>query len=160
MPLPSTRIPISTQTLTATTSSVTFSSIPQTYTDLVLVVKNSSGSGGVNNGLFVNGDSGANYSTTQLYGGGSTPATLRGGGATSTYAGIAGANSISIVNFMNYSNTTTYKTWFSRGSGPGNYITADVSAWRNSSPITSITIANGGNWTSGTTLTLYGIKAA
>ena len=155
MPLPSTMTPIANIT---GSGAITFSSIPQNYTDLILIVKNATSSTGVNNTLRVNGDSGANYSTTQLYGAGNGAASIRISNSTNSWAGIGAADSITTIYFMNYSNTTTYKTWMSRGSGPNNYVTADVSLWRNTAAITSIYIDTGGS--AGTTFTLYGIKAA
>ena len=66
------------------------------------------------------------------------------------------------VDFMNYSNTTTFKTKLSKVTIPASSIVQDVSLWRNTSAITSITVivpaAN--NWIAGSTFTLYGIKAA
>ena len=156
MPLPSTMTPIANIT---GSGAVTFSSIPQNYTDLILIVKNATSSTGVNNTLRVNGDTGTNYSTTQLYGSGSgSAATIRISNGSNSWAGIGGSESITIIQFMNYTNTNIYKTWMSRGSGPGNYITADVSLWRSTAAISSIYIDTGG--ASGTTFTLYGIKAA
>ena len=61
MPLPSTMTPIATNTLTAVASSVTFSSIPSTYTDLVLVLQGSFDSADDVRFRF-NGDTGSNYS--------------------------------------------------------------------------------------------------
>lgn len=145
---------------TATASgAVTFSSIPSTYTDLILIVKNSSASTGVNNTIRVNSDTGTNYSTTQVYGsGGGSPGSSRVTSGSNSWGGIAGADSISIIQFMNYANTTTYKTWIGRGSGPNNYITIDVNLWRNTAAINSIYIDSGA--AAGSTFTLYGIKAA
>jgi hypothetical protein len=61
---------------------------------------------------------------------------------------------------MNYSNTTTYKTIIARGSGASNEVKAQVNLWRSTSAITSITVyAGGGNFNSGASFTLYGIKS-
>ena len=70
MPLPSTMTPIATNTLVSATNSITFSSIPQGYTDLILIHSNISGTTQQLR-LTFNGDSGSNYSTTELYGTGS-----------------------------------------------------------------------------------------
>ena len=58
----STYTPIATQTLGSAAASVTFSSIPQGYTDLVLVdnVKSASGAGDSELDVRFNGDSGSN----------------------------------------------------------------------------------------------------
>jgi len=65
--------PIATQTLGSSVSTVTFSSISGTYTDLVLIAQPIA-SAGVDLELRFNGDSGSNYSCTQLSGDGSSPA--------------------------------------------------------------------------------------
>lgn len=143
---------------TTASGAVTFSSIPSTYTDLILIVKNSSASGGINNTIRVNGDTGTNYSSTQVYASSGAPGSLRTSNASSSWGGIGGADSITIIQFMNYSNTTTYKTWIGRGSGPNNYITMDVDLWRSTAAINSIYIDSGA--AAGSTFTLYGVKAA
>lgn len=153
--MPATYEPIAT---TTGSGSITFSSIPSTYTDLILIVKNSTASTGVNNSIRVNGDSGANYSSTQVYGASGGLGSLRTSSTSQSWGGIGGADSVTIIQFMNYSNTTTYKTWMGNGYGPGNYNTIDVDLWRNTAAINSITIDTGG--ATGTVFSLYGIKAA
>ena len=69
----STYTPIATQTLSANTASVTFSSIPQGYTDLVLIVSATPVAAGTwNLEMRFNNDTGSNYSRTVLSGDGST----------------------------------------------------------------------------------------
>jgi hypothetical protein len=160
--MPATYEPIATTTISGTsTNSYTFSSIPSTYTDLVLVVNGSTVSAsGVLSRL--NGDTGTNYSATFLYGDGTSAASIRNANETFLSTGYFDAgNSNMIVHYMNYKNTTTNKTVLSRNNGPASGTSARVSLWRNTAAITSITVygltANFGN---GTTLTLYGIAAA
>ena len=68
-----TYVPIATQTLSSTASTITFSSIPSTYADLRLtyvgVTPSSSWIG-----LRLNGDTGTNYSGRWMFGSGSTTA--------------------------------------------------------------------------------------
>ena len=76
--MPATYQPIETQTVSGTsTSTVTFSSIPQTYTDLVLVSAITQ-SADVSNYLRFNSDTGTNYSRTRLVGTGSSATSVRG----------------------------------------------------------------------------------
>jgi hypothetical protein len=71
------------------------------------------------------------------------------------------ANTISIWQVMNYSNSTTYKTALAKGGGADYGTEAYVGLWRNTSAITSITVlSSSGNMATGSTITLYGIKAA
>jgi hypothetical protein len=71
------------------------------------------------------------------------------------------AQSVFTVHFMNYSNTTTNKTVLGRSSAASGFVEAAVGLWRNTSAITSITATTGGqSYQTGSTFTLYGIKAA
>lgn len=167
----STYTPIATTTLGSATASYTFSSIPSTYTDLVLVM----GSLGINNAasagkLQFNGDTGSNYSVTFMYGNGSSVGSSRNTSQTDMriYGWQAGnvANSNNdnvIINIQNYANTTTYKTAITRSNLPQNETASAVGLWRSTAAINSITLRtyNGTDlWTAGSTFTLYGIKAA
>ena len=153
---------IATTTLTTTQNQVDFNSISGSYTDLVLVM-----GGGVTSGadiwLRMNGDTASNYSRTRLYGDGSTLASSRNSSASSIFVsvGLLGANSVLITHIMNYSNTTTYKTAITRHNS-STYVSASVGLWRSTSAITSLTLKAeaADTFTSGSTFTLYGIKAA
>jgi hypothetical protein len=158
---------IAAYTVPSSTASYTFSSIPATYTDLVLVgsCKNTVGA---TYGLLLqyNGDTASNYSTTLLWGNGSSASSFR---YTTQYNGVfagwAGSTNFSpyIINIQNYANTTTYKTTLSRSSDAGDRVATTVSLWRKTpEAINSIKVAfePSANLATGTTLTLYGIKAA
>jgi len=162
MPLPSTMTPIATNTLVSATNSITFSSIPQVYTDLILIHSNISGTTQQLR-LTFNGDSGSNYSTTELYGTGSTPGSGFGADETKINIGFFNSSAVSnsIINFQNYRNTNAFKTLVGRYNNPANQIAAVVGLWRNTAAITSITIvAQTGNFAIDSSFTLYGIKAA
>lgn len=158
--MPSTYEPIATGTSSST--SYTFSSIPSTYTDLVLVVGGNATGTNINYGLRFNGDSGTNYSVTRLYGSGTSSSSDRLANFTNTISSnmTDGANTV-IHNIMNYSNTSTYKTVLVRSNTGANIVWANCALWRSTAAINSIeyfTTASGSM--SSTTLTLYGIKAA
>jgi len=158
---------IATQTLGSSVATVTFSSIPSTYTDLVLVI-NAFASTGADIWIRCNGDSGSNYSYTALWGDGTSAASGRGStlseGLLTDYYGTPSSAqpNISIVQFNNYSNSTTFKTAISRANRANSGTDAVVSMWRNTSAITSLTLRFGGSQTfsSGSTFSLYGIKSA
>lgn len=164
--MPSTFTPISTQTLGSAAASVTFSSIPSTYTDLVLVVVSKwTGSGNSSYGMRFNADGGTNYSRTYILGSGGGGSSARASNQTSTFNGQVNATewSSSVFHIMNYSNSTTFKNVLSRTDQTGNYVTAMVALWRSTNAITSIDLGYfdaSGNWASGSTFNLYGIKAA
>jgi hypothetical protein len=167
----STYTPIATTTLAnSTTASYTFSSIPSTYTDLVLVGAGQLTVNGEGLGVQLNGDTGTNYSFTYLSGNGTTAASGRR--TASAYLSSnwnTGFSSTTqnntIFQFQNYANSTTYKTVLARSNNasgsvnPGTETT--VSLWRNTAAVTSILVkANTGFFTTGFTWTLYGIAAA
>jgi len=153
---------INSTTLGSAQSSVTFSSIPSTFTDLVLVVMGGA-TGSDNFAIRFNSDTGTNYSTTRLSGNGTTATTNRGSNTNYIYGNAMATTLTSnfIVNINDYANTTTYKTALSRTNNAGSVVSAAVGLWRNTSAITSISIAPefNSNLLSGTIATLYGIQA-
>ena len=160
MPAGNTYVAIAEQTLGSAAASVTFSSISGAYTDLVLVYNGYASSGTANARFLINGDTGSNYSYTTLEGSGSAAGSARGTSQTSGYLWQTSlGNQTGILQLLNYSNTTTYKTTLSRGGNPASYLAADVNLWRSTSAITSITI-QGTTYQTGSTFTLYGIAAA
>ena len=160
--------PIATTTLGTATSNYTFSSIPSTYTDLVLIISSTVAT--VNNSSYIqfNGNASGNYySITYLSGSGSTTQSGRYNDYNSPYIewnGVPGASGnpcITIVNIMNYSNTSVNKTFLSRANNSSYGSDAIVGLWRNTAAINSIKIIQPTyNFNVGSTFTLYGIKAA
>ena len=169
MPAGSTYTPIATTTLGGSVSTYTFSSIPSTYTDLVLVTNLSAGSN-ANIYFRVNGDTASNYSSTFLSGDGTSANTSRTssvaqGTATWTGASMNTNFTTCVANFMNYSNATTYKTFITRYAASNTVnqgeATAVVNLWRSTAAINSITVLSlSPNYSNGSTLTLYGIASA
>lgn len=156
---------IFTDTLASAQASVTFSSIPSTYTDLVLVIQGFNTTNGAAAKMQFNGDTGSNYSTTWIEGAGSAASSGRASSDTSIfiyYNGGAFTNGIStaIVSVNNYSNSVTNKTSMSR-FGNITQTGAYVGLWRNTNAITSLVVnAITQNFQTGSTFSLYGIKAA
>ena len=157
--------PIATTTLGSATTSYTFTSVPQTYTDLILVFN---GQIQVNTFFRFNGDSGTNYSQNSMWGDGTTAASHRESNISQTYIGdyignpLNNAGSMLIMQIQNYSNTTTYKTTLYRASNVSKLSEAGVSLWRNTAAITSVTVSSDSTngMLAGSTLTLYGIASA
>lgn len=149
-------------TLSSGDSSITFSSIPATYRDLVLVVSGSSTLGGFF-AMKVNA-SATGYSRVAMAGNGSTTTSYTGGSTEFIDTGFAiGANNsfVHIANFMDYSATDKHKTVLVRGNTPQNTANQPIAAgafrWANTNAITSIEVFMGNNFDSGTTFDLYGI---
>jgi len=161
---------ISTTTVGSSSQTVTLSSIPQTYTDLVVVINAFSS---VQSDLYVyfNSDNTANYSRTLMWGDGSTAGQstiTRADGYASmvlTYYGAVTTTqgqSVQTLNVMNYANTTTYKTALARCNSTSNGVDASVGLWVSTAAISSMTfdLASTRTFSAGSTFTLYGIKAA
>ena len=154
--------PIATYTAASAQSTITFSSISGTYTDLVLVcnIKDTNGY----TRLRVNNDSTSIYSRTYMYGNGTTAESGRQTGETSWFSSGNSANfEPAIHNFMNYSNTTTFKTMMIRSGMASTNANTGVYLWRSTSAINRIDIISvSGTATieTGSVITLYGIKAA
>lgn len=161
--------PIATTTLTSAQATVTFSNIPSTYTDLILV---SNYLGSTSDGFWtrINGDSGSNYSRTVLFGRttvtGSTQQTSTNNIILGPQNGYFSATEPApvILQYMNYKNTNVFKTVLGRCNLANNEVQAIAGTWRNLNAITSITIYGDGSQGtvigSGSTFTLYGIAAA
>lgn len=158
----STYTPIATTTLGSNTSSVTFSSISGSYTDLVLVVAGTLTTGTDNIALQFNSDTGTNYSVTYILGDGSVASSNRSSNIANAGRCVMGTSSSStIYSINNYSNSTTYKTVLGRGGMASYGVDARVSLWRNTAAITSILVfPTSYQFATGCVLTLYGIKAA
>jgi hypothetical protein len=152
--------PIANTTLTSAAASYTFSSIPSTYTDLVLVFSGTAVSSDTMYYQF-NNDTTALYSDTYMFGDGTA-----GSGRHANYGyilagGINTTQSHQVINIMNYANTTTNKTTLLRGNASGVAATvAFVGMWRSTAAITSIKLSIAATFATGSTFTLYGIKAA
>ena len=157
--------PIATNTLGSAASSVTFSSITGTYTDLVIVC-NAKGTNSESVRMQFNSDTATNYSSTQL--------SATTGDSSANSARFTSVDEIRIgyyqsglsttdfqpciIQIQNYSNSTTYKTALSRSAQQS---VATVGLWRSTSAITAVKLYPAtGNFTSGSIFTIYGIAAA
>ena len=158
-----TYVPIETQTLGTAQASVTFNSIPDTYTDLVLVFNGTIGSGVQNMELRFNGDTTTNYSETRFFGTGAVGSTDRTSNTNQIRVGnIYTTPTVNIIQIMNYANATTFKPVLVRSNNSGNFVGTHSGVWRKS-PETIDTVfvrpAGGVNFAIGCTFALYGIKA-
>lgn len=153
-------------------STITFSSIPSTYTHLQLrVIGKLSGSIGYGQAYVqFNSDTAANYSAHQLYGTGSSAASGATVSATkadvttwfpdSTTTSMFGA---SVTDILDYANTNKYKTLRVLGGFDTNNTNSGLvgffsSSWRSTSAVTSMTITAASNFLQYSSFALYGIK--
>ncbi len=166
---------IATSTPSNGTTSITFSSIPQTFKSLQVrsIVRDTSTGGydAIPVDIRPNNDSGSNYAIHSLRGDGTTvtadgytgqpqglpwAAAVRSSGNTDTYGAM-------ILDIIDYTSTSKYKTlrMISGGNvnGSGSVISLDSALWQSTSAITSLTIkADYTAFASGTTFALYGVK--
>lgn len=170
--MPSSRILIASNTLSSSAASVTFSSIPSTYTDLVLKVSTrTTSTGGGSNGLriYFNG-SGAttNYSYTRLNGNGSAAASAAFTAQADGQFGWSPNDSLTANTFgnsevyiPNYAGSTN-KQFSGFGLSEDNSTTAQMAAtavlFSNTAAITSLTVLGSVDFKSGSTFWLYGLK--
>jgi hypothetical protein len=164
---------INTYLLTSSQSTIVFSSIPSTYSDLVILLAPiSSGQNYI--GVQFNTDTsggGTNYSRLAYSSTGSTPyADIRSSRFaieidTQESTGSGGPNSTNEINIFNYTSTSAYKTIFCRNSAGGrnngeNAVGLGIGTWRSYDVINSVTLnLNAGTYSSGTRATLYGIRS-
>ena len=157
MPTPTYK-PLATVTLASTATSITFSSIPATYRDLVLVI-NGKATAAASLRIRVNSDTGNNYLWLRMIGeaagvfsDSSSPANFLDGGNPSTTEGY-----MSITQFMDYSATDKHKTTLHRINFPATTHTlTNAGKWLNTAAITSIQVYNP-TFAVGFTASLYGI---
>ena len=158
------------KTVTSTVSSITFTSIPSTYTDLVII-----GSVGVTAAADIlmtyNGDSTSGlYSHTALGGDGSTNFSARYTGRNNIQLDFPGYAQTTVggtnfkINVQNYANTSVFKTslnsFDNAATGSGQGLNQMVGLWRNTSAVSSVTLtASGTTFKIGSTFSLYGIQA-
>lgn len=157
---------IATNTLGAATSTVTFSSISQAYTDLVLVYKVRMATGGaVNSFMRINGDTGNNYNYAGTY---YTLGVAQGSHTTSAgnTAWIDNVDSswttITHIDFNNYKSTDMKKGWLVWSGAPNSQTDMKWGSWNSTAAINQIQIYNPSsiNFAVGSQFTLYGILAA
>jgi hypothetical protein len=171
---------IATTTLSTATGTVTFSSIPQTYTHLQLRVmaQTNRGTYGIDEPkVTFNGDTGSNYKVYYLFGNGSTA--NASSDATTTFmkwgTGVLGTTTGAnwgsiIVDILDYTNTNKYTTSRVLGGtdcngtvgGLGGRVGVSSGLWMNTAAITSISLtpAEGTTFSQYSSFALYGIKGA
>lgn len=162
--MPTTYEPIATTTLGSAVTTFSFTSIPATFTDLVVVISAPGITGGtsMDSDMRFNADAGGNYGHVRWQNAGTDR------GTSLTYIPIGAPRSdtrhISVINIFNYSNTTTFKPVLARTSfgGSDSVVEAYSGLWRSTSAINQITFISGQsrNYNTGTMATIYGIKAA
>ena len=167
---------IATVTLGSAASTISFTSIPSTYTHLqVRGIARTAGSDASYQHLTFqfNSDTGSNYYSHGLYGTGSSAFAHADGSlsanplsynlptSTQTASTFAGG----VIDILDYANTSKYKVVRALGgfdSNGGGALGLYSANWNSTSAITSITLKvyQGSNFAANSTFALYGIKGA
>jgi hypothetical protein len=156
-------------------ANITFSSIPATYTDLLIVFQGRDTNAAITEGsvrLKINGDAtAANYTTSQYAGGigaaaniGTVAASVDGGcwGGIPGTSGNANAQGIAEIWIPNYASTTLQKMVRSDyddyyGAGPSLDASHITFVWKSTAAINSIVLKPSSGWAAGTRAVLYGL---
>jgi hypothetical protein len=170
---------ISTTTLSSATASITFSSIPATYTHLQLrwILQEARATYGIDDASLQLGagsiDTAANYSWHRLAGDGSTATATAGTSTSNIYfdeviATTTGGNfAAGVVDILDYSNTNKYKTvrallgndFNGTLGGYGGRVGLYSGSWRSTGAVDTLRINNYiGNFQQNSQIALYGIK--
>jgi hypothetical protein len=159
-----TYLPIANITMGSAAASVTFSSISQSFRDLILVFDGKS-TATADLAFQVNGAN-TNYNYVHMTGTGSAASSssrTNGDYIIPSYGVISSvsANQTNcIINFMDYSVTDKHKTMLLRTSDSSQAVSAEAARWASTSAITSIACyALGTTFQSGSTFALYGVLA-
>jgi hypothetical protein len=154
-----TYIALANTTLSSATASITFSSIPATYRDLVVVINGSITDDDRRAVYQFNGDTGSNYTTVLTA---NTSSETRSNVAAEFMYGLG--RFPSVTHIMDYSATDKHKTLLTRSSVGTAIVYMFASRWANTSAINSIKVLTtttgfspSSTFTSGTTFALYGI---
>jgi hypothetical protein len=163
---------IATTTLGSTQSSVTFSSISQSYTDIRFVISTKSASGAPSAKIQLNGNTGSVYNWASLYGNGNQPLVVYQGDTLTTEIMLTGGpglsdvtNTMYSVDILNYT-STPYKSVLitesgaksGAGTAPISMVTGGFFATGAISSVTFFTGASG--FATGSVFSLYGILKA
>jgi hypothetical protein len=171
MPTP-TYTALATVTLGSSASSVTFSSIPATYRDLILVMSATNTTNDITWSMRFNGDTGSNYNIVLARGGDIAGGVASNSAASDNAMFIAGwtfgqgtTNPTPItISIMDFSATDKHKTILNRfqtqrdnGNGETGML---AGRWANTSAITSLNVfPNSSTFATGSTISLYGVIA-
>ncbi len=165
MPDTSTEVAIATTTLGSAATSITFSSIPGTYTDLRMVIVTTGSTGGPGVYLRPNNDGSSLYSFTTINGDGSAVATYKyanfSEGFWLSFNAAPTTPAVYTADIFSYAGSTN-KTCLATASVDKNgsgWTERTVCLYRSTSAITqlSFTSLSTATFAAGTTATLYGI---
>jgi hypothetical protein len=160
---------IASQTISSSVTTITFSSIPQTYTDLRAVLTNRPSATPQNPQWRLNNDSGTNYTRLVYWANGagtygvstsySTDSVFNAYGTFTTNA------SLQTLDIFDYTATNHEKGMLFESTSltttPTGNTARGTATWFSTAAVTSLVLLTGsGNFNTGTVVALYGIKRA
>jgi hypothetical protein len=152
-----TYIALATVTLASSTTSITFSSIPATYRDLVLIGYSLSGTGVRGFGtLRFNGNT-SDYSRTEMVGNGTSAVGFAAANLIPiTYGTVRAAQ---IIHIMDYAQTDRHKGVLYRNSLANDGALLGSGRWGNTAAINNVSLISfSENFGEGSTFSLYGVN--
>jgi len=163
---------ISSNVLSSSSASVTFSAIPATYTDLVLRISARGDAGGSNNyyTIVLNSNTGNVYSSTRVFGNGSTASSDREATGNPRFAvsqGMPGASATSntfsndeiyLPSYTVSANKPISQFVVQENNNTTAYIQAQAHLFHSTATVSSILLTAASNFVSGSSFYLYGIK--
>ena len=170
MPTP-TYVALATTTLSSASSSVTFSSIPADYRDLVLIgnarTTTTNARGYEICGFQFNSDTGSNYSRVRMRYNGSTYGSDSGTGGNLEFEGIidqstaSGTFNMVKLQLLDYSATDKHTTALFGGNNLSGQTGSYAGRWANTAAVNTIKFftIQGGTFDAGSTFSLFGIEA-
>jgi len=153
--------PLANITLGSAAASVTFSSINQTYRDLIIVVTGTT-SLVTNTVIRLNGDTGSNYSFVGAEGNGTAATSFATTSSLPEVGRISTTESNSIIHIMDYSATDKHTIILARGNGTGDLVKMSATRWANTAAVNSIQVLASPSprtFNTGSSFALYGIVA-
>ena len=153
----STYIALANLTLSANDSDITFSSIPATYKDLVVIINGKFSSGGGFKVSFNGDTTDANYRWVYMYGTGASA--VSAANDTAVFGFLGTEQSIVRMNIMNYSSTSFEHPVLNRIERitDSDFTMLLAGKWRSTNAINSIRFYNA-TFLSGATFAIYGIE--
>lgn len=155
---------INSTSISSSTTTISFSNIPQNYVDLIITGTIKPTTANVGLRIRFNTDINTNYSSTYFYGNGTSALSGRETAATSIYGNLTiGAYATPLnINIFNYSNTNMFKTAIADDVAPDYTAGQTIGLWRSTAAINNITIALGSTFPSqniiNASVILWGIK--
>jgi hypothetical protein len=165
--MPATYEPIATTTLGSATNTITFSSIPSTYTDLKISFVGLATANYIRTRLRFNGDTGNNYNFLFLFANGSVANTSNSSGISYIQADTEGIiiaqpsfYSFDILSYGGSTRKNCLITCSENKNGSG-HVGKFIGMWNSTAAINSVTlVTDASTFAAGTIATIYGIKAA